>query len=288
MEKVSLVLIVIGLVIIAVVLISRLRLRRRNESTSEPYRRASAQDDMFRDEPPEYDPLFAIDNAEAEQRELDKWGAIHTKDKDEPVVEIPPPAPPAHATTPPPPQSAPRVKTPATPPQPAPRVTTHAAPPVPPPAPVRSPPRLADVAEQVITLNVIAPEGHRFAGPAIAAAMARAGLEWGAWSIYHYYSHQDPHAPPLFSVANMVKPGNFDPQRMDEISTVGLSLFMVPAMDGTDLASLDILLATARQLAGDLGGELRDSRRSVLTRQAIELLREQINEWRRKAQVAHS
>lgn len=275
MEKVSLVLIVIGLVIIAVVLISRLRLRRRNESASEPYRRASAQDDMFRDEPPEYDPLFAIDNAEAEQRELDKWGAIHTKDKDEPVVEIPPPAPRAHATMPPPPQSAPRV-------------TTPAAPPVPPPAPVRSPPRLADVAEQVVTLNVIAPEGHRFAGPAIAAAMARAGLEWGAWSIYHYYSQQDPHAPPLFSVANMVKPGNFDPQRMDEISTVGLSLFMVPAMDGTDLASLDILLATARQLAGDLGGELRDSRRSVLTRQAIELLREQINEWRRKAQVAHS
>ncbi len=275
MEKVSLVLIVIGLVIIAVVLVSRLRLRRRNELPSEPYQRVPSHSDGFRAEPPEYDPLFAIDNAEAEQRELDKWGAVTTKVIDEPVMETPPPAPRVHVTTPPPrpqPASAPRVVTPA----------------VPPPAPVRSPPRLADVAEHVVTLNVIAAEGQRFAGPAIAAAMARAGLEWGAWSIYHYYAQQDPHASPLFSVANMVKPGNFDPQRMDEISTVGLSLFMVPAMDGTDLASLDILLATARQLAGDLGGELRDSRRSVLTRQAIELLREQINEWRRKAQVAHS
>ena len=279
MEKVSLVLIVIGLVIIALVLVSRLRLRRRNESASDSYWPATAQNDTFRAEPPEYDPLFAIDNAEAEQRELDKWGAITTKDDDAPVMEIPPPpAPRVHVTTPPPrPQ-----------PIPAPRVATPAAPPVPSPAPVRSPPRLAEVAEQVVTLNVLAAEGQRFAGPAIAAAMARAGLEWGAWSIYHYYSQQDPHAPPLFSVANMVKPGNFDPQRMDEVSTVGLSLFLVPAMDGTDLASLDILLATARQLAGELGGELRDSRRSVLTRQAIELLREQINEWRRKAQVVHS
>jgi cell division protein ZipA len=46
------------------------------------------------------------------------------------------------------------------------------------------------------------------------------------------------------------------------------------------------MLAKTRQLAEALGGEVRDARRSVLTRQAIGHIREQLNEWRHKAQVA--
>lgn len=86
----------------------------------------------------------------------------------------------------------------------------------------------------------------------------------------------------------MVKPGSFDPQRLHEISTVGLSLFMVPAGDDSDIPSFDLMLSTARHLAADLGGEVRDARRSVLTRQAIDRMREQLAEWRVKPRAAQS
>src|SRR3569623_462074 len=152
----------------------------------------------------------------------------------------------------------------------------------------RSAPRTAADPERVIALNVMAADGERFGGVAIAAAAQRAGLELGTWSIYHYYSGEMPEAPPLFSVANMVKPGSFDLDQLHEISTVGLSLFMVPAGDEQDTQSLDIMLETARQLASELGGDVRDARRSVLTRQAIDRLREQLNEERFKARAARA
>src|SRR3569623_1942093 len=97
-----------------------------------------------------------------------------------------------------------------------------------------------------------------------------------------------PEAPTLFSVANMDKPGSIDLAQLTEISTEELSLFMVPAGDAQDRQSLDIMLESARQLASELGGDVRDARRSVLTRQAIERLREQLNEERFKARAARS
>ena len=287
METVSLILIAIGLVIIAVVFVARLRIKHGHEARRDNFRQPFG--DAPHGEAQDYDPLFAIDNAQAERRELDKLGAMLAK-QDDPVLEDAAP-PQAKAAGAPPVQSAPS-------PSPAQNVappSVQNAPPLSPQntpprvaKPARRPPRLAEVPEQVVTLNVMAPEGQRFTGPLIAAAAERAGLELGAWSIYHYYSRQAPDAPPMFSVANMVKPGNFDPAHMDEMSTVGLSMFMVPAMDGGDMASFDMLLSTARQLAGDLGGEVRDARRSLLTRQATERMREEIIEWRRKAQLAHS
>src|SRR3569833_2358634 len=154
--------------------------------------------------------------------------------------------------------------------------------------PVDFDPLFAIDRERAIAMNVMALEGQRFAGDAIAAAAQRAGLELGMWSIYHYYPPHSPESPPLFSMANMVKPGSFDPERMHEFNTVGLSLFMVPANDEHDLAAFDVMLAIVRQLASDLGGEVRDARRSVLTRQAIERLREQLTEWRFKTRAARS
>lgn len=263
MEKVSLFLIVAGLVIIAVVLLMRWRLRNaENESPApSPIQHRAAYEE------PEYDPLFALDKKAAAQREADEWDVVRIEPKaiSGTQVETGETLPSISA---PPPAEATRPK-----PQPAPLPRQRAA------------PRVATDPERVITLNVMAPQGQRFAGGAIAAAAQLAGLELGMWSIYHCYAVEAPNAPPLFSVANMVKPGSFDAERMHDISTVGLSLFMVPAGDENDLRALDIMLAKARQLASDLGGEVRDARRSVLTRQAIERLREQLNEWRARSRM---
>lgn len=270
MQTVSFVLIVIGLAIIAVVLMMRWRLRRRQSMPSH----LPILSTPPRAEPDDFDPLFALDRPRA-ARELNELPAIHAE-PDEPVL---------------PETTSPRM---AIEPEAVPMCTPAAVPSVesaPQRATIpsrRSAPRMASDPERVIAMNVVAPEGQRFSGEAIAAAAQHAGLELGTWSIYHYYSQHAPKAPPLFSMANMVKPGSFDPQQMHEVRTVGLSLFMVPANDEHDLATFDVMLATVRQLASDLGGEVRDAHRSVLTKQGIDHLREQLKAWRFKAQAAQS
>lgn len=148
----------------------------------------------------------------------------------------------------------------------------------------RRPPRVAEDPRRVVVLNVVAGDAG-FSGAAVRDALAGNGFEFGEWQIFHYYA-RNADAPPLFSLANMVKPGSFDLERIETMQVPGLSLFLVPAGEEGDLAAFETMLAVARGLAQELAGEVRDARRSVLTRQAIELIREQLKEWRCRVQAA--
>ena len=256
MESVSLILIIVGAVIIGAVLLVRLGLRNRTASQAP----RPAQEPRIAE--PEFDPLFAIDVKKkgVSPGDLDKLGGI-AAEKAEPRM-----TPYVSAST-----AIPKVV------QESPSKSDGK----------RNPPRVAEDPHRVVVLNVMSGEDKLFLGHAVRSALESAGFEHGDWQIFHYYSSKQFDAPPLFSLANMVKPGNFDLGRMDTLSTPGLSLFMVPAGADDDIAVFDTMLATARRLAQDLGGEVRDARRSVLTRQAIAQIREQLNEWRCKVQVAH-
>ena len=259
MESISMILIVVGVVIIGVVLLLRWGLRHRasGEITGTP----RAESEVHAQEP-EFDPLFAVDTkvSDVSERALASVGKI-LAEKDEPRIS---PSPAAASDI--------QGQEPAS--------GSGAA------FTGRRPPRIADDPSRVVVLNVMAGEDQVFSGGAVRDALASTGFEYGEWQIFHYYSPMHVDTPPLFSLANMVKPGSFDLERMDGMSTAGLSLFMVPAGEEEDIVTFDTMLAKTRRLAEELGGEVRDARRSVLTRQAIGQIREQLNEWRCKSQVA--
>jgi cell division protein ZipA len=130
--------------------------------------------------------------------------------------------------------------------------------------------------DKVIVLNVMAPSGRHFVGSALVDAIEACGMKYGEMQIFHY--HQDGAA--AFSLVNMVNPGTFDLDNIDSLSTPGISLFIqMPNDAGNGLAAFDQMLATAKQLAQQLGGELRDEKRSVLTGSAIDHIRQQIAEY---------
>jgi cell division protein ZipA len=247
MESVSMTLIVVGSVIIAVVLLLRLGLRRRGSGQLSP---AAHSDGNAHTEEPEFDPLFAVDAkvSDVSERTLAGVGRI--------VAE----------------QQEARL-------QPSPLMNSE------PGSAKRPAPRVAEDPHRVVVLNVMANDDQVFSGPAVRQAVENTGFEYGDWQIFHYYSPARVDTPPLFSLANMVKPGSFDLENMGEMNTAGLSLFMVPAGEEDDIVTFDTMLAKTRRLAEELGGEVRDARRSVLTRQAIGQIREQLNEWRCKAQA---
>lgn len=260
MESVSLLLILVGAGIIGVVLLLRLGLRR---GIAEKLSMTAEGAKDIRNDEAEFDPLFAIDakNLEVSAAALAEVGKVMVEENESQAGLSP---------------SASR----ATGPDDTAQTSGKNF------AGRRCSPRVAEDPNRVVVLNLMAGENQAFSGGAVRNAVEGLGFEYGDWRIFHYYPHADADAPPLFSLADMVKPGDFDLERMDDVTTAGLSLFMVPAGEEGDIAAFDTMLGTARQLATELGGEVRDARRSVLTRQAIGQIREQLNEWRCKARLA--
>ena len=135
--------------------------------------------------------------------------------------------------------------------------------------------------ERIVTLFVVARDGARFNGPDLVVATEKAGLEFGDMGIYHRLVDGKRELGPIFSVANMLKPGNFDLARLDALQTSGVSFFMtlpgpVPALD-----AWDAMLPTAQRLAELLDGQVLDEERNALGRQGIAHIRDQLRGWDR-------
>lgn len=135
--------------------------------------------------------------------------------------------------------------------------------------------------ERIVTLFVVAREGSVFHGADLIVAAEKAGLEFGDMGIYHRLVDGKREQGPIFSVANMLKPGNFDLTRLDALLTPGLSFFMtlpapIPALD-----AWDTMLPTAQRLAELLDGQVLDEERNALGRQRIAHIRDELRGWDR-------
>jgi cell division protein ZipA len=135
--------------------------------------------------------------------------------------------------------------------------------------------------ERIVTLFVVAREGSVFHGPDLIVAAEKAGLEFGDMGIYHRLLDGKREQGPIFSVANMLKPGNFDLTRLEALRTPGLSFFMtlpapIPALD-----AWDAMLPTAQRLAELLDGQVLDEERNALGRQRIAHIRDELRGWDR-------
>lgn len=133
-----------------------------------------------------------------------------------------------------------------------------------------------DAPDKVIVLNVMAPPGQHFIGPALIETIESCGLRYCDMQLFQYLQDD----APLFCLVNMVKPGVFDLENVAQLSTPGVSLFIqMPNAAVGGLAAFDTMLVVAQELAQKLGGELRDETRSVLTHSAIDHIRQQIAEY---------
>jgi cell division protein ZipA len=136
--------------------------------------------------------------------------------------------------------------------------------------------------ERIVTLFVIARPGESLAGSDIIVAAEKAGLEFGDMGIFHRLVIGKVVDGPVFSMANMVKPGNFDMAHLDSVHTPGVTLFMtlpgpLPALDAWEM-----LLPTAQRLAELLDAQVLDEGRNALGRQRIAHLRDELRAWDRQ------
>jgi len=138
------------------------------------------------------------------------------------------------------------------------------------------------VFERVITLFVAARDGGTIGGPELVVAAEKAGLAYGDREIFHRMLDGRDERQPLFSVANMLKPGAFDMAAIGELRTPGVCFFMtlpgpVPALD-----AWDAMLAAAQRFAELLDGQVLDAQHNALGRQTIQHIRDELRSYDRQ------
>ena len=135
---------------------------------------------------------------------------------------------------------------------------------------------------KVYSLNVIARADQGFSGDDILRVLLGCGLRFGDMDFFHLSEGQGGLPTIQFSVANMMRPGVFDLENMDDLSTQGLMFFLTLPGPHDMARAFDLMLDTAHTVAHSLGGDVYDETRSVMTKQYVESLRQSIREYENK------
>jgi cell division protein ZipA len=151
----------------------------------------------------------------------------------------------------------------------APAARHEPPPPTPPPSPAET--------QRIVTVRVSAAGDSRWPGAELLAALETHGMEFGRYKVFHL-KHSDGRT--LFCAASLVEPGTFDPARMPQEEFRGLTLFAVLPGPADVLQTIDVLIATAFELADTLQGNVQDSNGAPMTPQRAEALREDVAQFR--------
>ncbi len=137
-------------------------------------------------------------------------------------------------------------------------------------------------APEVFMLNVLARSDQGFRGGDILHILLACDLRFGDMNFFHRHEFEAGRGAIQFSVANMMQPGVFDIDNMADMTTPGLVFFLTLPGPEDMMKAFDYMLETAQTVARNLGADVLDESRSVLTRQATEHSRQQIRELERR------
>ncbi len=133
---------------------------------------------------------------------------------------------------------------------------------------------------EVLVLNVVARPDREITGVEMLQVLLANQLRFGDMAIFHRHMGADTSTPVLFSVANLVNPGTFDLNRINEFSTRGLCFFMtLPSAASHNMQAFDQMLDAAQKVRIALDADLKDDNRSVMTAQTIEHYRQRVRDF---------
>ncbi len=135
-------------------------------------------------------------------------------------------------------------------------------------------------AAPVLVISVAGRESLR--GRPLFKLVQACGMEFGDMNIFHRHEDGPSQGPVQFSMANAVKPGIFNLSQQDDFSTPAVTFFLEMSEPRDLMNAFDCMLATAKCVADNLDGVLKDEHRSVMRPQTIEHCRQQIRDYERR------
>jgi len=124
----------------------------------------------------------------------------------------------------------------------------------------------------IFIFNVAAKDGKLLGGHELLQFFLTAGFRFGEMSIFHRHQHSDGTGPVLFSIANMMAPGIFEPDCMEQFQSEGVSFFLTAPNDKINIKeSFDMMLRAVEQMAEEFDCiVLNGDREKMTTEQFIE------------------
>lgn len=145
--------------------------------------------------------------------------------------------------------------------------------------------RTTDAFDKIVTLYLAARAGQTLAGADIVIAAERAGLTFGHMGVFHRLVDGHPERGPVFSVANIMKPGSFDMANIHELKTPAIAFFLTLPAPVAALDAWDTMLPTAQRMAELLDGVVLDEQRNAMARQRIAQVRDDLRAYDRQREA---
>jgi cell division protein ZipA len=139
--------------------------------------------------------------------------------------------------------------------------------------------------EKIVTLYLAARAGSKLSGPDIVVAAEKAGLSYGHMGVFHRLIDNHPERGPVFSVANIMKPGSFDMANIQAMETPAIAFFLTLPAPTAALDAWETMLPTAQRMAELLDGVVLDESRNALGRQRIAHIRDELRAYDRQREA---
>lgn len=126
-------------------------------------------------------------------------------------------------------------------------------------------PAPAPLEPSYISLCVHARNGGVLMGRQLFTALENHGLIFGENSVYHCHLDRAGTQPVIFSVTNLVAPGNFPDINDAHFETPGIGFFLMLPCPGRADDNFNTMLQTAQRIADDLNADVLDHERNMIT-----------------------
>ncbi len=118
----------------------------------------------------------------------------------------------------------------------------------------------------VFIFNVVAKDGGELCGHELLQYFLTSGFRFGEMSIFHRHEHSDGTGPILFSIANMMMPGTFDLDSIEQFKSEGVSFFLTAPNEEINIkASFKMMLTAVEIMAEDFDCIVLNSQRKEFT-----------------------
>lgn len=134
----------------------------------------------------------------------------------------------------------------------------------------------------IVVLHITGRGAPELPGERVLAALQANGLQYGRMHVFHRLAKAGGEMS-VFSVANMVEPGELRPELLAQQNITGLTLFLVLPGPQDAVAACADMIATARALATQLQANVQNENHTPFTIEDAQRIRQRVLEFQTAA-----